>query len=151
MEEEDMSEKELKQLAMKMQEDFNAVGGDASKAGAWVDKYFAPGAILHSTGRGDLNFEQIKQLYVELFTAFTPVFKIHHIVVEGDMMAYNGNWSGTHRGTFMGIPATGRKVTVEIAIFTKISAGRPSEGWTYQDAMGLMQQLGVISSSTPAK
>lgn len=144
-----MSEKELKELYKKTIEEFNTVGRDASRASAWVDHFYAPGVIFHSTARGDLNFEQAKQLYTEMFTAFGMVLTVKHVIAEGDMGAFIGTWSGTHEGTFMGIPATGEKVKVGMAFMAKNSGGKVMEAWTYQDNLSLMRQLGAIPG--PAK
>jgi predicted ester cyclase len=146
-----MSEKENKEMTMKVNEEFNAFGGDASRVGAWIDKYFVPGITFHSAGLGDLNFEQTKQMYTELATAFDPVITVKHVIAEGDMVAFNGSWSGTHQGTYKGIPATGKKVEVDLAIIVKLSGGKTEEEWTYQDTLGLMTQLGAIPGPAPAK
>ena len=47
----------------------------------------------------------------------------------------------------MGVPATGRQVTVEVADVFRLADGRIAEEWAMMNAMGLMQQLGVIPSS----
>jgi hypothetical protein len=49
---------------------------------------------------------------------------VRDTVVEGDRIATFSFWTGTHRGEFMGIPATGRSVRVEA--WTWIATGRPA-------------------------
>ena len=51
---------------------------------------------------------------------------------------------GRNTGNFYGMPATGKSVTVsEIAIF-RIAEGNIMEQWPQSDALGMMQQLGLI-------
>jgi steroid delta-isomerase-like uncharacterized protein len=49
-----------------------------------------------------------------MFAAFPdPHWTLHDTIAEGDRVMTLSSWTGTHRGEFMGIPATGRTVTVE--------------------------------------
>jgi steroid delta-isomerase-like uncharacterized protein len=56
---------------------------------------------------------------------------------------------GTHKGELMGIPATGKSITVEALSVHRIADGRIAEEWTAWDALGLLQQIGAVSA--PAK
>ena len=46
----------------------------------------------------------------------------------------------------MGIPPTGKPVTVTGMIINRIGNGQSEEGWLNVDALGMLQQLGVIPS-----
>lgn len=50
---------------------------------------------------------------------------------------------GTHRGEFMGVPATDREVAWTGILMFRILDGKIVDQWLEQDAMGLMQQLGA--------
>jgi len=139
-----MLEKEKKELHYQWFEEFNAIKGDLSKLNAWADKTFAPGITFHSPSYGDMNFEQVKQFYTGLVSAFNPIVTVKHIIIEGDMVVAHFNWSGTHQGMFMDIPATGKKVDVGMVLIVKMSGGKSEEVWSYQDAIGLMRQIGAI-------
>jgi len=49
----------------------------------------------------------------------------------------------------MGIPATGRPTTVTGMVLNRLAAGKITEGWGNFDALGMMQQLGVIPTPEP--
>ncbi len=49
---------------------------------------------------------------------------------------------GTHTGSFIGNPPTGRPVAVHGIILAGIENGRTVEGWILVDQMGMLQQLG---------
>ena len=57
---------------------------------------------------------------------------------------------GTNTGDFWGMPATGKQATVTGITIDRIIGGRIAESWTNWDALGLMQQLGVVPAATPA-
>jgi hypothetical protein len=63
---------------------------------------------------------------------------------QGDKIATRVTGHATHQGELMGIPPTGKEVTIPGIVVNRISEGRIEEGWLNYDALGLMQQLGVI-------
>ena len=73
---------------------------------------------------------------------------IHWVVEEtiasGDKVVSRFKWSGTHRGDFLGIPATGRRVTVPGVVIDRLNAGKMADSRILMDTMGMMQQLGVV-------
>ena len=89
--------------------------------------------------------EGVKQLTTMLRSAF-PDFKatIDDIVAEGDKVVIRQTWSGSHKGEFMGIPATGRSVSFGVIDIIRIADGKFVEHWGQMDSMSLMQQLGAI-------
>jgi steroid delta-isomerase-like uncharacterized protein len=50
---------------------------------------------------------------------------------------------GTHKAEFLGVPATGNRVTVTGVTIARFSRGKIQESWASWDALGMMQQLGV--------
>jgi predicted ester cyclase len=52
----------------------------------------------------------------------------------------------THRGEFMGIPATNKQVTVAGIDIYRYADGKRVETWREWDTLGLMQQLGRVPS-----
>lgn len=73
-------------------------------------------------------------------------FTVDDLVAEGDRVASRITWTASHKGDLMGIPATGKKVTVSEMHIYRISNGKIVERWGEVDMMGMMQQLGVIPS-----
>ncbi len=75
--------------------------------------------------------------------------QLHNVLGEGDTVATRGEFTGTHRGAFMGVPATGKKVKVPYIDLWRFQGGKAVENWVQMDLLGLMQQLGVLP--TPGK
>jgi steroid delta-isomerase-like uncharacterized protein len=69
---------------------------------------------------------------------------IDEMIAEEDMVVTRFTWAGTQRGTFLGIPATGKRVTVKGVVIDQLAAGRMAKSRILMDTMSLMQQLGVI-------
>jgi predicted ester cyclase len=59
--------------------------------------------------------------------------------------------SGTHEGELMGIPPIGDRMTITGKAITRFFGGRIEEGWQNFDALGMMQQLGVIPTPGQAE
>lgn len=75
---------------------------------------------------------------------------IEEQVAEGDTVACYFIWRGTHQGTFLGVPPTGKRVTVRCMAFDHFVAGQCKATRMLMDIMSLMQQLGVVSSPAQA-
>jgi predicted ester cyclase len=78
-------------------------------------------------------------------TAFPDLHgTIEDQIAEGDKVVMRMTYRGTHQGELMGIPATGKPVTMTFISINRIAEGKIAEGWVNFDALGMMQQLGVI-------
>ena len=87
----------------------------------------------------------MKQFMGMFFAAFPDLdSNIDLLVAEGDIVAGRMTTTGTHTGEFMGIPATGKRVSFTEIHIVRIANGKAVEHWGNQDDMGMMQQQGVI-------
>lgn len=78
-------------------------------------------------------------------SGFDFVFTIEDQIADGDRVCTRWTWNGTHKGDFMGIPASGKKVTMTgMTIHRCRDDGKVAEGWWQYDRLGLMDQLGVL-------
>ncbi len=97
-----------------------------------------PPTTLHGT-------EEFKQLLSVYITAFPDArFTVEDEIAEGERVASRYTFRGTHQGELMGIPPTGKSVTVTGMIINRIVNGQSEEGWLNFDALGMLQQLGVV-------
>lgn len=70
-----------------------------------------------------------------------PEFVIHDLIAEGDRVVARLSTSATHTGTFMGVPPSGKRYSIdEIHVF-RIGDGQLQEHWHAFDTMRLMAQL----------
>jgi steroid delta-isomerase-like uncharacterized protein len=74
--------------------------------------------------------------------------KSTHVAGNTAIVEFQG--SGTHDGELMGIPATGRKVTMPVCMVVDIKDGKVQAEREYMDMAHLMQQLGVMEMPAAA-
>jgi steroid delta-isomerase-like uncharacterized protein len=117
---------------------------DKGNYAAW-DEICAPDYKFHYPSNAKpISLEEHKQANKSLPAAF-PDF--HHTIevvfAEGDKTVFRATLTGTHKGNFMGIPATGKSVEYSAIGIARFSDGKIAEMWLEADFMGLFQQLGM--------
>jgi steroid delta-isomerase-like uncharacterized protein len=114
---------------------------DAAGQFAWED--VVEQVPLPGQGPG---LEGLKDILRAMRAGFPDiVFAIQEQISEGNKVASRFEWTGTHRGEFLGIPATGRPVRVWGMVIDRLVEGRIKETRIIMDTMGMMIQLGVVS------
>jgi len=79
-----------------------------------------------------------------------PEFTVHDLIAEGDRVAVRLTSAATQVGEFMGMPASGKRYSIdEIHIF-RLRDGKVVEHWHQLDQMGLMKQLGAMPGQPAA-
>lgn len=71
---------------------------------------------------------------------------IVHLVAENDLVAVHFRATGTHRGDFQGVEPTGKQFETTGISIMKVESGQIVEEWQVFDALGMLQQLGAMSS-----
>ena len=66
------------------------------------------------------------------------------MIADGDKVVVRLTMTGTHTGEFMGLPPTGKPVTMSGIEMFRLAGGQIAERWAEFDMMSLMQQLGVM-------
>lgn len=93
---------------------------------------------------------------IEYFRMLVAAFPDLHMVPEdviasGDKAVARVRVTGTHKGQFMGMAATGKRVEMQLIDITRFGDdGRAREHWGVADQLAMMQQLGVIPEGPPA-
>ena len=120
-----------------------------------VDELCAPDIVRTeppSTGAVTNGIEELKQFVVAVRTAF-PDVKItidRGMIARANRVTAQWTFSGTHQGEFMGVAATGKKVTnsgISILTFAK---GKIVADYGMWDPLNLWRQLGVDPPQPPA-
>ena len=88
------------------------------------------------------NKELVRRLGVEPWEGNLGV--IDEQLAEGDLVASRWTGRGTHQGELMGIPPTGKQVTVSGITISRVKNGKVVEEWSNWDTLGMLQQLGVV-------
>jgi steroid delta-isomerase-like uncharacterized protein len=82
---------------------------------------------------------------LQMFSVAFPDMKweVHEQIAEGDYVVTHFTWSGTHSGSFLGIPATGRPIRVWGILIDTVRGGKFAESRILKDNIGLFKQLGA--------
>ena len=93
--------------------------------------------------------QRIGPSVVPFLTAFPDWHgTVDDIIAEGDTVVNRWTGHGTHLVELMGIPATGKPVTLTGITIFRVAGDKIVEEWTEMNQMSLMQQLGVIPSQS---
>jgi len=93
------------------------------------------------------NKDGLKQFVLMLRQAFPDaVFEVADSAAEQDKVWTRVVVTGTQRGTYFGIPPTGRTIRIEVFDICRIASDQIVEHWGLSDQMGVMRQLGVLPS-----
>jgi steroid delta-isomerase-like uncharacterized protein len=119
------------------------IQGNLDKA----DEFFSPDYVNHDPAapKDRHGPEELRQFLSMYRNAFPDMqFSIEDVIAEGDQVVVRWTLRGTHQGELMGIPPTNNQVTVTGMSIERVSGEKIVETWDNYDALGLMQQLGVI-------
>ena len=115
-----------------------------------AQELISPDAIFHVPGspepmRGPAGYLAIIGLMRGGFPDIQ--WTLEEMVAEGDKVAARFTMRGTHRGTFFGVPPTGRIITVQAMNIYHLSGGQFVEEHGQPDMLGLLQQIGAVPAA----
>jgi steroid delta-isomerase-like uncharacterized protein len=124
---------------------------EAAHDAAGVANTFAADGFLDPkpTGTTFTGHEAITTWYADLFTAFpdlTP--SLVNRYQDGDVIIDEVEFSGTHNGPFLGIPATGKPVKVAASIVYEFANRAMVRESAYWDVATMLIQMGVLPAPT---
>lgn len=112
------------------------------------DEYFTEDVLMHTQPENIVGIEAMAGYYKNFLSAFSDIqFTINQILGEGNQLVKHWTFEGTHTGDFFGIPATGKRISLDGSTIARMSDdGRIAEERDFMDNMALLSQLGVVSS-----
>lgn len=112
-----------------------------------VDEVAASDLVIHASSQDIRGREGAKQYVTMMRAAFPDLhFTIEDQIAEGNMVVTRWTARGTHKGSFQGIPATGREIRLMGTDIDRMTDGKVVECWAHVDELGLLQQLGAIGT-----
>ncbi|MDJ0706603.1 MAG: ester cyclase [Leptolyngbyaceae cyanobacterium MO_188.B28] len=106
----------------------------------------APNFVAHMAGMPEtLDLEGFKQFGMSFYLAFSQGQHVFDQVLATDNKVVTcGTFTATHLGEFQGLPPTGKQISLSIMHIDRVENGKIVEHWGQGDALGLMQQLGIV-------
>jgi steroid delta-isomerase-like uncharacterized protein len=110
---------------------------------AAIDQYLAADFVGHDLPAGLEGREGYKKYVGMLAASFSDMTHIQarDMIDKGDKVVVRWSSVGRHTGEFMGIPASGRRVTVKGIDIFRLVEGKIADLWQEIDIMGLLQQI----------
>jgi predicted SnoaL-like aldol condensation-catalyzing enzyme len=110
------------------------------------DELNDPEFVNHSAPPGIPSDREGGKVYLGAFLNAFPDchFTVDDMIAEGDQVVTKKTFTGTHEAEFVGIPPTGKRVTLQFVDIMRVRDGRIVEHWLSMDQLSFMQQLGVI-------
>ena len=135
-----MSTEENKAVSRRFHE---AVGKGSAQA---LQEEFAPNYVAHFPGVPvPLDSEGFNQLVNVFATGFPDShFDLDDVFAVGDKVVTRWRVQGTNTGSLFGMPATNKSATFTGITINRIAGDKIAEQWVNFDALGMMQQLGLL-------
>jgi predicted ester cyclase len=131
-------EQENKELVLQMYHEFDQ--GALDVFGTSVSSDFKAEVMGNQT----LDWAGFKQFGAQFLSAFPDGRHIFdRVIVQGDQVVTIGNYVGTHMGALMGIPPTGKRISLTVMHLDRVEDGTIIEHFGIANGMDLMKQLGM--------
>jgi steroid delta-isomerase-like uncharacterized protein len=126
--------------------------GDADLVCKMIDELADPDVLvrtplpLKTTGAAAL-----KEVSLALLHAYPDLhLTVEDLIAEDDKVVGRTVVTGTHRGDYLGLAPTGKRVTYDEIFIFRFQDGRIAETWGVVDVLAQLRQLGAVSISSPA-
>jgi len=119
-----------------------------------IDELFSHDGIAYGLGEGEADVRgpaAFKFFWRNMRSAFPDVhIRVEDSVAQGDKAVVRVVLEGTHRGSGLGVAATGRRVSIAGLIMIRVAGGQIVEGWNSWDQLGLLRQIGAVPNAAAA-
>ena len=118
---------------------------------ATIDELFSDAGVGY--GLGDTETEvrgraQFKVFVRNLRGSLPDIhISVEDIMGEDDKVMVRILLEGTHSGSGLGVPPSGRRIRIAGIVLVRISKGQIVEGWNSWDQLGLLRQIGALPSA----
>jgi steroid delta-isomerase-like uncharacterized protein len=118
---------------------------------ATIDELFAESGVAYGLGDREAEVRGPAELkpFVRNLRGILPDLQIsiQDIMAEDDKVMVRILLEGTHSGSGLGVPPSGRKIRVAGIVVIRISRGQLVEGWNSWDQLGLLRQIGALPTA----
>lgn len=113
------------------------------------DEFIASDYVDHTN---QVNRDGLKQLFDIGLKAYPDWHEtIEDIIAEDDKVWVHLSYTGTHKGEFMGLAPTGKKITSKAVDIYRIVNGKLAEYWNVTDNVNILKQIGAVEVTEKGK
>jgi len=114
-----------------------------------IDDLVAPDYVDHTNKVGREGLKQLFNMGLKGFPDWHEI--IEDIIAEGDKVWVRLAYTGTHKGEFLGLAPTGKKITSKAVDIYRIVNGKLAEYWNVTDNVDILKQIGAIEYTEKGK
>ena len=115
---------------------------------ATIDELFPAEGVAHGLGDSESDVHgptEFKTFAANIRGSIPNTrIRVEDILSEGDRVAVRVILEGTHTGQGLGVPPTGRRVSIQWIIILRMVDGQIVEAWNSYDQLGLLRQIGAL-------
>ncbi|AZQ73664.1 ester cyclase [Streptomyces sp. L500] len=112
---------------------------------AAMTRFWSPDMVHYGRDGEPLPGTDVAAEMARFMNAFPDLrLTVHAMVAEGDLVATRLTVEATHKGEYLGVPATGRAVRVPLLGQLRVVDGAVVEHWGVADGLYLLEQLGLL-------
>jgi predicted ester cyclase len=112
-----------------------------------LDEFVAEGVVVNGEPVGLAGYREGLAAVASAFPDYR--WRLDHLLAEDDWLAAHFADSGTHRGTFLDVPPTGKAVETQEFAFYRLEGGKIVEVWVTADDLATLRQLKSRSEELP--
>ncbi len=119
-----------------------------------ISEIISPSHALHgpNVAGSAVGPEAYKRQLLAFLAGYSDLhFTVEDVITENDKVVACWTFSGTHRGDYMGIPATNKKVSMDGITIHHLAGGKIMDSYGNWDLLGMMQQLGAVPALGQSK
>jgi len=109
-----------------------------------MPNWYAPGLLLLGDAVHPMSPIRAQGINMALRDVIVAANHLVTLLREGATVVTCGTFTATHLGEFQGLPPTGKPIQLSIMHIDRVQNGKITEHWGQGDALGLMQQLGIV-------
>ncbi len=113
---------------------------------AFVDEAYTEDAVIHDAVVPDVppGLGGVRK-YLRTYAGPVPDFhfEVTELIADGDMLAAHWTASGTHAGSLLSLPPTGRRMEARGVSIYRMEEGRIAEAWNYWDVIAMLRSMGL--------
>ena len=127
----------------------NRIYDEAISSGMYdvINELVAPNFQAHGLPMSVYGPEEFRNSIKTFRAAFPDLYMlVEEQIADGDRVSNQGYITGTHRAEFLGVPASGEQIKVNVISIWRFEEGKLAEIWLQLDNLSLMQQIGAVSA-----
>lgn len=116
-----------------------------------VDATYAADYVGHDADRPKpRTVDDLHAVLAQFLTTVVPDgrYATRHLLADGDLVLWHWTFTGTHRGEFMGVAPTGKRLSFGGVNLFRLADGKVVEDWVYRDTVGFMRQMGMLPAAS---